>query len=70
MCMFMGVWVGPGEWMERTVSIHRHVRLSCQKLIINWASSRENLSSGFPTKRDSDRSPQIQRLARKLKFRL
>ena len=32
-----------------------------------WASSRENLSSGFPTKRVSNRSPQ---LARKLKFYL
>ena len=36
----------------------------------NWASSRENLSSGFPTKRVSNRSPQLQRLARKLKFYL
>ena len=35
---------------------------------IKWASSRENLSSGFPTKRDSNQFPQLQRLARKLKF--
>ena len=35
-----------------------------------WASSRENLSSGFPTKRVSNQSPQLQRLARKMKFRL
>ena len=34
----------------------------------NWASSREKLSSGFPSKRVSNRSPQLQRLARKLKF--
>ena len=34
------------------------------------ASSRENLSSGFLTKQDSNQSPQLQRLARKLKFRL
>ena len=27
-----------------------------------------NLSSGFPTKRDSNQSPQLQRLARKSKF--
>ena len=33
-----------------------------------WASSRENLSSGFPTKRDINQSPQLQKLARKLKF--
>ena len=34
-----------------------------------WASSRENLSSGFPTKRVLTQSPQLQRLARKSKFR-
>ena len=33
-------------------------------------SSRENLSSGFPTKRVSNQSPQPQRVARKLKFHL
>ena len=34
-----------------------------------WASLRQNQSSGFPTKRDSNQSHQLQRLARKLKFR-
>ena len=29
--------------------------------ILNWASSRENLSSGFSSKRDSNQSPQLQR---------
>ena len=33
-----------------------------------WASLRENLSLGFPTKRVSNQSPQLQRLARILKF--
>ena len=33
-----------------------------------WAGMRENLSSGFPSKRDSNQSPELQRLARKLKF--
>ena len=37
---------------------------------IIWASSRENLSLGFPTKRVSNQSPQLQRLARKFKFHL
>ena len=36
----------------------------------NWASSRENPSSGFPTKRVSNQSPQLQSLARKSKFHL
>ena len=34
-----------------------------------WAATRENLSSGFPTKRDSNQPPQLERLARKLKIR-
>ena len=36
--------------------------------VMIWASSRQNLSSGFPSKRDSNRSPQLQRLARISKF--
>ena len=36
--------------------------------VIILASSRENLSSGFPKKRDSNQSPQLQRLVRTLKF--
>ena len=32
---------------------------------IIWAPSRENLSSGVPTKRVSNQSPQLQKLARK-----
>ena len=37
---------------------------------IKWAKSRKNLPSGSSTKRVSNRSPQLQRLARKLKFYL
>ena len=37
--------------------------------MLNLASSQENLSSGFPTKWDSNPPAQLQRLARKLKFR-
>ena len=35
-----------------------------------WPRRRENLSSGFPPKRVSNQSPQLQRLARKFKFHL
>ena len=35
-----------------------------------WALSREDLSSGCLTKRVSNQSPQLLRLARKLKFHL
>ena len=36
-----------------------------------WASTGQNPSSGFPTKRDSNQSaPQLQRLARKLESSL
>ena len=37
---------------------------------INWALSRENLSSEFPTKPDSNQPAQLQRLARKVKIRM
>ena len=39
-------------------------------LAITWASTQQNLSSVFPTKRVSNQSLQLQRLARKLKFHL
>ena len=39
-------------------------------VVIIWATSRENLSSGFATKVDSNRPAQLQRLARGLIFRL
>ena len=35
-----------------------------------WTTTQENLSAGFPTKQDEMQSPQLQRLARTLKFRL
>ena len=34
-----------------------------------WAATRENLASGFLTKRASNQPAQLQRLARKLKLR-
>ena len=37
-------------------------------LVSTWALLRENLSSGFLTKRVSNQSPQLQRLAGNLKF--
>ena len=49
---------------ERKVTVMRKDR------IINWASLRENLSSGFSRKRVLNQSPQLQRLARRLKFHL
>ena len=42
---------------------------SLQAFVI-WASSQENLSSGFRTKRVSNQSPHLQRPARILKFHL
>ena len=35
---------------------------------VKWASMQQNLSSGFPTNPDSNQSPQLLRLARKLEF--
>ena len=36
---------------------------------IIWVATQENLSWGFLKKGDSNQSPQLQRLARKLEFR-
>ena len=38
-------------------------------MINTWASSQENLSTGFTTNRVSNQAPQLQRLASELKFR-
>ena len=48
----------------------RSIRVWNEIDLHDWASLRENLSSGFPTKRVSNQSRQQQRLARKLKFHL
>ena len=37
-------------------------------MLCRWATSRQNLSLGFPTKRDSKQCPKLQRLARKVEF--
>ena len=39
-------------------------------IILNWAVSRENLSSGFVTSKESNRPAQLMRQARVLKFQL
>ena len=40
-------------------------------IFYKWASSRQNLSSVFPSKRDTNTSPQLQqRLARSIGFRV
>ena len=54
---------------EETVSTFSLVLNSSHVKSIRSAT-RENLSSGFPTKRVSSQSPQLQRLARELKFHL
>ena len=56
---------------EETIQISSNQVLSIhfQGAII-WASSRENLSSGFATRRDTNRPAQPQKLARVFKFRL
>ena len=38
--------------------------------MIIWTSTRQNLSSRFPKKQISNQPPQLQRLPRKLKFRM
>ena len=51
----------------RTGMWHPHTLTS---LFIISASTRKSLSSWIPSKQDSNQSPQLQRLARKLEFPL
>ena len=46
------------------------ITFECGVGIVSIILSRQNLSSWFPSKRDSKQSPQLQRLARILNFRL
>ena len=55
------------------LSLNAHLCNKYQNLIycsIIWALLQENLSLGCPTKPVSNQSPQLQRIARKLKFDL
>ena len=55
-------WAKSKIWLSKTVH--------CSVVSDSRASTRQNLSSGFPTKSDSNQSAQLQWLAKKLKFRL
>ena len=59
-------------WPIKTGNRGFTVLLICQiqyfELDFIWASIRQNLSSGFLTKQDENQSPQLQRLARKIKI--
>ena len=57
-------------WVDfGTVLMLFHTTLYLKYTEDNMGLVAKNLSSGFPTKRISDQSPQLQRLARELKFR-
>ena len=49
---------------------HGIVNIIKMSITVIWASSRETLSSGFPTSLDPNKSAQLQRLASKFTFRL
>ena len=48
----------------------RQKRISCQTIKTIWVTARENLTSGFATRVDSNRPAQLQKLGRALKFRI
>ena len=58
--------------MKEGQMLYNWLRLAAGHAIIfaniGWASTRQNLSSGFPTKRDSNQSPQL--LPRRSKLRV
>ena len=70
---FVEPHLGPNCLSEQTTLAGKELRtlysLFVHKQIKHiWASVQENLSLGFPLKLDSNHSPQLQRLARILKF--
>ena len=62
------------EWNDhlnpKVIVFPAHNIVQLFSIKIKWAATRENLSSGFLIKRVSSQSPQLQRLARKLKFHM
>ena len=63
-----------GDFLWHAIQIAKESRfikiITSSSGAINWASSRENLPSGLPTKSDSNQPSQLQRLARMLKIRM
>ena len=57
------IWV----MVEAHSSVMHWFKFKCYSI---WAAIRQNLSSGFPIKQALNQSPQLQRLASKLKVRL
>ena len=56
------LWVLASGYGLSNVDCRFKKTMTINNSINNWASSRENLSSGFPTEWDSNQSPQLQRL--------
>ena len=57
-------------WKSHVAAQYYEILISSQSSGVFWAASRQNRSSGFLTKPVSNQYPQLQRLARKLKFHL
>ena len=55
------------EWLQyETVGVRQYKTTGAKH---KWPLTRQNLSSGFSTKPDTNQSPQLKRLARILEFR-
>ena len=67
-CPFVRSDVDPNCFQRYQKRIQFATMMLHASLALIWASSRENLSSGFPKKQVSYQSPQLQRLARKSKI--
>ena len=60
--LYIKTWHRPG------VFVHLRALALVLQRCIKWSSSWENLSSGFPTRLDSNQSTQLQRLAKSLEI--
>ena len=68
-CLLTNIKYGR-SWRRSTAVKHLTAGHAMIFANISWASTRQNLSSGFPTKRDSNQSPHLQRLPRRSKLRV
>ena len=66
---FSGVSLA-GRWWPAWIVFGSSLPSSTKQIVVRAAPTQQNRSSGFPTKRDANKFPQLQRLARKVKFRL
>ena len=66
---YLLIWIFTGRVRTSLCLVCHSIDFTIEQNIVKMLNARQNLSSGFPTKQDSNQSSQLQRIARKMKFR-